>query len=211
MSAAPPAPPAAHAVFSTGFDGAVRYAELLCTLGVERGLIGPREPERIWSRHVLSSAVVGELVPDGAEVLDLGSGAGLPGIPLALARPDLRVTLVEPMARRVAFLQDVVAELDLDVVVRRARAQDLPRACCTVVVARALAPLRELVPLAVPLLRPGGELLAVKGQRAEAELADAAAELGQWHELRVSLDSCGLGEDTVRVIRIGVPATLGES
>jgi 16S rRNA (guanine527-N7)-methyltransferase len=201
VSAAPPAPPDALRVFSTRLDLAVRFADLLCSAGVERGLIGPREPARIWDRHLLGSAALAALVPPHAEVLDLGSGAGLPGIPLAIARPDLQVTLVEPMQRRVLFLTEAVAALELPVTVRRARAQELSPASCEVIVARALAPLTELLELALPLLQPGGRLLAVKGDRAETELAAAAEVLKGWQDVRVSLDSCGEGEQTVRVVQ----------
>ena len=173
--------------------------------GVERGLRGPREPDRIWDRHLLSSAVLAELMPARADVVDLGSGAGLPGIPLAIARPDLTVTLVEPMLRRARFLEEVVALLNLPVQVRRARAQELPRGTSQIVVARAVAPLRELLDLALPLLRPGGALLAIKGERAEAELAEAVDTLRRWPDVHVSLDSCGEGEHTVRVARIALP------
>lgn len=205
MSAAPPPPPDAERVFSHHLPLAVLFAEVLCTTGVERGLLGPREPERIWSRHLLSSAALAELAPAGAEVVDLGSGAGLPGIPMALARPDLRVTLVEPMQRRVTFLEETVAGLKLPIAVRRARAQELPRGSAQLVVARALAPLADLVGMALPLLRPGGQLLAVKGERAEAELVAAAEALADWPTSRVALDSCGTGEHTVRVVRITLP------
>lgn len=212
MSAAPPAPPAAREVFSVGFDLAVRFADLLCTAGVERGLIGPREPERIWDRHLLGGAAISGLVPEGAQVVDLGSGAGLPGIPLAIARPDLGVTLVEPMQRRVSFLEQAVQTLGIPVTVRRARAQELPSASCQVVVARALAPLPELLAMVLPLLRPGGCLLAIKGERADAELAAAASQLRQRPDVRVSLDSCGEGEHTVRVVRVVVPPSeVGEA
>jgi len=209
VSAAPPAPPGAREAFSTGFDLAVRFAELLCTVGVERGLIGPREPERIWDRHLLGGAALSAFVPPGADVADLGSGAGLPGIPLALARPDLRMTLVEPMQRRVRFLDEAAQLLGLPVTVRRARAQELPPRSCQVVVARALAPLPELLTLALPLLRPGGQLLAVKGERAAAELDDAREILRNRPDVRVSLDSSGEGEQTVRVIRAVVSEREG--
>ena len=205
MSGAPPAPPEAGEVFSVGIDRIIRFADLLCTSGVEQGLIGPREPERIWDRHLLSSAAIGELVPADAQVVDLGSGAGLPGIPLAIARPDLQVTLVEPMQRRVRFLEDAVRILDLAVTVRRARAQELEPASCDVLVARALAPLVELLAMALPLLRPGGRLLAIKGERAAAELAAAGELLAQHPGLRVSLDVCGAGEHTVRVVQVVKP------
>ena len=109
-------PPAAVEVFGTRLDLARRYAEHLAGTGVERGLIGPREAPRLWERHVLNCAVVAELVPSGARLVDVGLGAGLPGIPLALARPDLQVVLVEPLARRVAWLAEVVADLGLPLV-----------------------------------------------------------------------------------------------
>ena len=205
MTGAPPPPPSAERVFSTGLPTAVRFADMLCGAGVERGLIGPREAERIWSRHLLSSASLVDLVPVDAAVVDLGSGAGLPGIPMAIARPDLNVTLVEPMLRRTRFLEEVVATLGLPVSVRRARAQELAPASCQIVVARALAPLRELLEITLRLLKPGGELLAVKGDRAEAEIAEAADILRAAPDVRVSLDSCGQGEDTVRVVRVALP------
>jgi len=211
----PPAPDAAvrrqapgasaEAVFGACLSQAVRYAELLCTVGVERGLLGPREVERIWSRHLLNSAAIAPLVPTKADVLDLGSGAGLPGIPLALARPDLHVTLVEPMARRVNFLLECLRGLDVDVEVRRARAQELPPACASVVVARALAPLDRLLPLALPLLRPGGVLLAMKGRAAQEEVRAAEPMLRSWPGVQVRLDLIGEGADTVRVVVVSLP------
>ncbi len=173
-------PETAAVVFGDRLPAARRYAELLVTSGLERGLIGPREAPRIWDRHLLSCAVVEELVPHGARLVDMGSGAGLPGIPLALARPDLRIVLVEPLARRVAWLTEVVEELALDIAVERGRAEDntVRRRWegADVVTARAVAPLARLAGWALPLLRRGGELLAVKGASAEEEVArDAAA------------------------------------
>jgi 16S rRNA (guanine527-N7)-methyltransferase len=178
--AAAPAPPAsARAVFGPALGAAKRYADLLATTGVERGLIGPREVPRLWSRHLLNCAVVAELIPSGAAVDDIGSGAGLPGIVLALIRPDLEVTLVEPLLRRATFLGEAVAELGLShvTVVRsraeeRAAAADVPRA--DVVTARAVAPLDRLSGWCLPLLRRGGTLLALKGATATDELAAAA-------------------------------------
>lgn len=171
---------AAHAVFGDQYGSALRYVELLATLGVDRGLIGPREADRLWERHVLNSAVLGELLPQACRVLDLGSGAGLPGIPLALARPDLVVVLLEPMARRVAWLREVVAELGLAVSVHRGRAED-PQVRAELggadaVTARAVAPLGRLAGWGLPLVAPGGRLLAVKGATAVDEMArDAVA------------------------------------
>lgn len=175
---APPQPPPAQAeqVFGPRFDTARRYAELLCTQGVVRGLIGPREPLRIWTRHLLNSVALAPFIPADSAVVDLGSGAGLPGIPIALVRPDLQMTLLEPLARRMRFLEEVRDLLALDVTLVRARAEDASLPEMDVVVARAVAPLGRLVELAVPLLRPGGVLLAHKGANA-AEEVSAAADL----------------------------------
>jgi 16S rRNA (guanine527-N7)-methyltransferase len=165
---------AAHAAFGDRYELAARYADMLAGPGIERGVIGPREADRLWDRHLLNSAVLGELVPAGCRVLDVGSGAGLPGIPLAIARPDLKLDLLEPMARRVAWLQDVIAELGLPVPVYRGRAEDpevrhrLGR--YDVVTARAVAPLGRLAGWALPLLVPTGQLLAIKGASAPDEV-----------------------------------------
>ncbi len=174
---------AASMLFGDRLALAERYAEHLATSAVERGLVGPREAPRVWERHVLNCAVVAELVPDSARVVDIGSGAGLPGIPLALARPDLRMVLVEPLARRVDWLMEVLDELGLAVEVERGRAEeDAVRRRwegADVVTARAVAPLARLAGWALPLLRPGGRLLAVKGVSASAEVErDAAAVHG---------------------------------
>jgi 16S rRNA (guanine527-N7)-methyltransferase len=168
-------PPEAAAVFGDRLELARRYAVHLVGSGVERGLIGPREAPRIWDRHILNCAVVAELLPDGARTVDLGSGAGLPGIPLALARPDLSVVLVEPLARRVDWLREVVEDLDLPVTVERGRAEEPGVRArwegADVVTARAVAPLARLAGWALPLLRPGGVMLALKGASADAEVA----------------------------------------
>ncbi|HEY7224840.1 MAG TPA: 16S rRNA (guanine(527)-N(7))-methyltransferase RsmG [Micromonosporaceae bacterium] len=179
------APPPAHlrsaavACFGERVDLAVRYAHVLLTDGVVRGLIGPRESDRIWDRHLLNCAVVAELIPQDAHVVDVGSGAGLPGVVLALARPDLMVTLVEPLARRAAFLAEVIAELRLrqaslvraraeECVARRGRTKVGP---ADVVTARAVAPLDRLAAWCLPLLVEGGRLLALKGDSATDEVA----------------------------------------
>ena len=154
------------------------YARWLATDGVERGLIGPREVERIWDRHLLNSAAVASEVPHGAHVLDAGSGAGLPGIPLALARPDLTVTLVEPLLRRATALTEVCGALGragLDV--RRARVEELPRSSAEVIVARAVAPLGRLATWTLPRLVDGGRLVAMKGRTADEEVAEAESTL----------------------------------
>jgi 16S rRNA (guanine527-N7)-methyltransferase len=172
--AAPDVPDEAHVVFGDRLQLAQIYADLLAGDGVTRGLLGPREVDRIWDRHLLNCAAVESCVPEQADCLDVGSGAGLPGIPLALARPDVSVRLVEPLLRRVNFLELVVDALGLDrVSVTRARAEALPAASADVVLARAVAPLERLVRWTLPLLTPGGRLVAMKGERAAEELASA--------------------------------------
>lgn len=158
---------------------AERYAELLATDGVVRGLIGPREVPRLWERHLVNCAVLAEVMPEGATVCDVGSGAGLPGIVLAIVRPDLTVTLVEPQLRRTTFLEETVFALGLDrCEVRRARAEQLHGSQrFDVVTARAVAPLTRLVAWSMPLVSPTGALVAMKGSRAAAEVADAGADL----------------------------------
>jgi 16S rRNA (guanine527-N7)-methyltransferase len=177
--AAPPIGPettAAAELFGNRLPLAIRYANLLSTVGIEHGLIGPRETERIWERHLLNCAAVTDLLPESARVVDVGSGAGLPGLVLAIRRPDLRVDLVEPLQRRVNFLIMAVEELGLSdaVQVHRGRAEE-PAISTAVgesewVTARAVAPLARLVGWCLPLLTPGGRLLALKGRSAAVEL-----------------------------------------
>jgi 16S rRNA (guanine527-N7)-methyltransferase len=175
-----PAPKAAHDVFPPGRLGlAERFAEWLAGDGVLRGLIGPRESPRLWERHLLNCAVLGEVVPEGAAVCDLGSGAGLPGLALAIARPDVQVTLVEPLLRRTSFLEQVVTDLGLgQVEVVRGRAQDLHGGLrYDVVTARALAPLAKLLRWSMPLVGPAGALVAMKGSSARDEVEAASEDL----------------------------------
>lgn len=192
-----PPPPAAGAVFGDRLDLARRYATHLVGTGVERGLVGPREAPRVWERHLLNCAVVAELVPDGARLVDLGSGAGLPGIPLALARPDVEVVLVEPLARRVDWLREVVEDLGLPVRVERGRAEDPDVRSrwegADVVTARAVAPLGRLAGWALPLLRPGGSLLALKGASAPDEVARDAAAVRRAGGSPPRVVRCGVG------------------
>ena len=190
-------PEVAGRVFGDGLDGAVRYAELLREYGVERGLIGPREVDRLWERHLLNSAVIAERVPGGATVMDVGSGAGLPGIPLALARPDLEITLMEPMARRVEWLEEVVDDLSLGVTVMRGRAEE--RAIrrqvglVDVVTARAVAPLARLAGWCLPMLREGGMMLALKGASARDEVARDAVAVARVGGSTPTVSECGVG------------------
>jgi 16S rRNA (guanine527-N7)-methyltransferase len=181
----PPAPDGAGKVFGDALPAAEAYVARLATDGVTRGLIGPREVPRLWERHVLNSAAVAEAVPQGAHVVDVGSGAGLPGIPLGLARRDVRLTLVEPMARRVEFLEEVVAELATPAGLRwrvvRGRAEDKSVAGAVgrvdVVTARAVAPLPRLVGWCRGLMSPGTQLVALVGARALEELPGMVGEL----------------------------------
>lgn len=178
-------PQGALAVFGDRVPLAVRYAELLAGPGIERGLLGPREADRIWERHILNSAAVAGLIETGARVVDIGSGAGLPGVPVAIARPDLAVTLVEPMLRRTEFLTMVVDEVGVGAGVVRGRAEDRSivdrLGGADAVLSRAVARLETLTRWSLPLLRPGGRMLALKGDRAADEVAesrDAMAALG---------------------------------
>lgn len=158
---------------------AERYVDLLANAGVERGLIGPREVPRLWDRHVLNSAAPVVRVPSDATVADVGSGAGLPGLVWAIARPDLHVTLIEPLLRRTTFLEEVATDLGLDnVEVVRARAEDVKEQY-DVVTARAVAALEKLARWCMPLVRPGGVLLALKGRTANEEIDAARATLGR--------------------------------
>lgn len=164
----------AQDVFGDSYPTAQRYVDILAGRGVDWGLIGPREVDRLWPRHVLNSLAIGELIGEGRTVVDVGSGAGLPGIPLAIRRPDLSVTLLEPLLRRANFLTEVVTELGLDdrVAVVRGRAEEHPGRY-DVVTARAVAALPKLLGWCLPLLASGGELLALKGESAEQELVEA--------------------------------------
>ncbi len=205
---APPAPLAARGVFGSGaLPLAERYAAWLAGDGVVRGLIGPREVPRLWDRHLLGCAVVAEAVPSGVTVADVGTGAGLPGIVLGIVRPDLRITLVEPLLRRTTFLEEVVEDLGLaHVEVVRARAEELHGARdFDVVTSRAVAPLERLLGWCVPLTRPSGQVLAMKGSRAQDEVVAAATTLRRLrcHEPDVITVGAQLEPPTtlVRVVR----------
>jgi 16S rRNA (guanine527-N7)-methyltransferase len=192
-----PAPPGpASVVFGAALPAAQRFADLLAAAGVERGLIGPREVDRLWDRHLLNSAVVGERIPEKATVVDLGSGAGLPGIPLLLARPDLNITLLEPMARRVTWLEEVIDALSLSATVVRGRAEDpgikQRLTGADVVTARAVAPLDRLWRWSAPLLRPGGRLVALKGESADVEIARDGAGVTRTGGGHLAVERCGV-------------------
>ena len=157
--------------FPERLDEIAAYAHFLTTAGIERGLIGPREGERIWERHIFNCLPVTQLLPQGASLFDIGSGAGLPGIVIALARPDLSVTLIEPLERRVSFLTEAVEGLNLTInnmEVIRGRAQDVKKSA-DFVTARAVAPLEKLKKMSWHMVKTGGSLLAMKGESASAE------------------------------------------
>jgi 16S rRNA (guanine527-N7)-methyltransferase len=208
-------PPSAPEFFGERLPSVERYVDLLATRGIQRGLIGPRELSRIWDRHILNCAVVHAAIPAGRAVADVGSGAGLPGVVLAIVRPDLVVTLVEPMQRRTDFLTEVSAELGLsNVSVRRARAEELAdELAVDVVTARAVAPLERLARWTLPLLSKGGLLLALKGKTAADELTRAIPALrrmgaASW---RIGEYGSGIVNPPTRVTIIEVGARVGEA
>lgn len=204
---------AAADMFGDALPKAERYAELLAGIGVERGVLGPAEADRIWDRHLLNSGVVARLVPAKGSVIDVGSGAGLPGIVLAMLLPGTAVTLLEPMARRVEFLQQAVADLQLgNVEVVRGRAEDLAgQLAGDVVTARAVAPLGKLAGLCLGLARPGGRVLAIKGSNAGAELAKARPVLARLGvtDARVVQAASADGRATATVVTFTAPERRG--
>ena len=211
MSVPTPIPPAAAAeLFGAALPRAAKYAELLAGAGVERGLIGPREVDRLWDRHLLNCAVIAEEIPEGALVVDVGSGAGLPGIVIALTRVDVQVALLEPLLRRTVFLEEAVAELELDnVTVVRGRAEEWAgRMDADVVTARAVAPLERLVGWCLPLLRANGRMLALKGETAATELAAIRGTLPAFGVVAADVVEVGaqFGEAATRVVRIDLGA-----
>jgi len=198
-------PGVAAEIFGSRIDLARRYVEALATDGVIRGLIGPREAGRLWTRHVLNSAVVGEVLSAGTQIVDIGSGAGLPGIPLAIARMDCSFILVEPLERRVIFLEAMIADLGLsNCRVIRGRADQVTGDCgnADVVTSRAVAPLATLALWSAPLLRVGGELRALKGSSAgeEIERDRAAAEMFGLRDFEVISVGVGLVDPPTLVV-----------
>jgi len=194
----------AETLYAAAYPSISRYVDILGSTGVDWGLIGPREVERLWERHVLNSAALADLIPDGSRVVDVGSGAGLPGIPLAILRPDLEVTLLEPLLRRSTFLTHSVEDLGITSTVRvvRGRAEE-HRESYDVVLARAVAPLERLVTWCEPLRSPTGVILASKGQAAYDEVRAAAPTLRKLKliasilSVRATVDS-----DPTTVVRI---------
>lgn len=199
-------PAAAAQIFGDRIDTARAFAEALGQHGEERGLIGPLEPPRLWTRHILNSAIIAPLF--SGRVGDVGSGAGLPGLVLAIARPDVEWVLIEPMERRVAWLTEQVDALGLEnVEVLRARAEDWKRGpVLDAVTARAVSALRTLVPITAPLVRDGGELILLKGTSADNEIAAAEKQLRKFRvsDARVEVVGEGVLTDPSRVIRATV-------
>ena len=186
---------AAAALFGPRLDIAQRYAEVLAGAGVERGLLGPREVDRLWERHLLNSAAVSELLDPGERIVDIGSGAGLPGLPLAIARPDLEIVLLEPLLRRSDFLREVVAELGLPVEVVRGRAEE-PWVREQIgekdaAVSRAVAALDKLTKWSMPLLRTGGRMVAIKGEQAPEEVRQHRRVMEATGAVDVRVVTCG--------------------
>ena len=210
-------------MFATSLSVVERYAALLADDGVERGLIGPRETPRLWERHLLNCGLLADGIPPGVTVCDVGSGAGLPGLVLAIRRSDLTVTLVEPLQRRATFLGEAVAALGLpNVEVRRARAEQLHgRVDFEVVTSRAVAPLGRLAEWSLPLVRRGGFLLAMKGRTAHEELAAAAPTLRRLGAGATTVEQYGgdVTDPPTTAIRVevgrstplGLPRTPGSS
>ena len=172
--------------FPNSKEAILAYAEFLSTAGIERGLIGPREGERIWERHIFNCLPVTQLLPQGASLFDIGSGAGLPGIVIALARPDLKVTLIEPLERRVEFLKEATAGSSIEVI--RGRAQDIKKSA-DFVTARAVAPLEKLKKMSWHMVKTGGSLLAMKGESASVEMEGVKG--ASLHE--ITLDGIEMG------------------
>jgi 16S rRNA (guanine527-N7)-methyltransferase len=206
---------AAAEMFGEALPQAMRYAELLTGAGVERGVLGPAEADRIWERHLLNCGAVARLVPARCALVDLGSGAGLPGIVLAMLLPGVRVTLLEPLARRVEFLQQSVADLGLaNVEVVRGRAEELAgHLAGDIVTARAVAPLGKLAGLSLGVARPGGRVLAIKGSTAEAELAKARPALARLGvtDARIVQATGAAGRVTATVVSFTAPEHRGSS
>ncbi|MBZ8177275.1 16S rRNA (guanine(527)-N(7))-methyltransferase RsmG [Corynebacterium poyangense] len=170
-----PTPEVAREIFGTHLSVAVAYHRSLASDGAQRGFIGPREVPRLWERHILNCAVIAEAMPEKASVVDVGSGAGLPGIPLAIARPQLQITLIEPLLKRSTYLQEIVSELGLkNVSVIRGRAEDkavrFKASGADIVTSRAVAPLGKLCGWSLPLVRRGGMMVAMKGSSVTEEI-----------------------------------------
>jgi len=213
------APGAAAEVFGDSLKIAQRYADILAGAGLERGLLGPHEVDRLWERHLLNSAAIAELLAPGERIVDIGSGAGLPGVPLAIARPDLQIVLLEPLLRRSEFLTEVVTELGLPVEVVRGRAEEPwvrdQIGGRDVAVSRAVAALDKLTRWSMPLLRAEGRMLAIKGERAADEVQEHRRVMAASGAIDVRVVTCGanylLPPATVVLARRGTQARSGSA
>lgn len=199
-------PDSAQVIFGDRVELARKYRESLATDGATRGFIGPREVSRLWERHLLNCAVVGEALPQGARVIDVGSGAGLPGIPLAIARPDLNITLIEPLLKRSTYLGEVVELLELtNVRVLRGRAEEGPvrreAGLADVVTSRAVAPLGKLAGWSLPLVHQGGRMIAMKGASVQEEIYRDAKVIRRADGGKITTRTCGEG-------KVAEPATV---
>lgn len=201
-------PAVAAQIFGTQIESARRFASNLAKFGEERGLIGPLEPPRLWSRHILNCGVFADMLKPGDLVGDVGSGAGLPGLVLALARPDVEFALIEPMERRTDWLSEQVVDLGLsNVQVVRSRVQDAPfMEKCDVVTARAVSALKTLIPMTAPLVKPGGSLLLMKGASVDREIEDAKKQIRTHRlvDLRVIYSGEGILEEPTRLVQATV-------
>ena len=190
-------------VLGLAFPQLAQYAQILGQEAVLQGLLGPREIDRIWDRHILNCAALNELIPQVKSIIDIGSGAGLPGIVLAIMNPSTHVILVEPMQRRTDFLNDVKKQLNLEnVEIIRGRAEN-QKIQAQVVTSRAVAPLNKLLAWSLPLVEKGGKVLAIKGEKAQSELEEAQKDLNLLKNTTASIKTCGLALDlSVTVVEI---------
>ena len=190
-------------VYPEAAENLARFAHWLAGAGVERGFLGPREVDRIWDRHISNCAVVEELIPADSKVFDIGSGAGLPGLVLAIVRPDITIGLIEPLMRRSEFLKEVVADLGItdQVTVIRGRAEELKGQTAPVVTARAVAPLGKLLTWSLPLTTKGGQILAMKGSSAATEITDAK-EILKGRKAEIVLCGEGVVDPQTTVVRV---------
>jgi 16S rRNA (guanine527-N7)-methyltransferase len=184
-------------------ENLTRFAHWLAGAGIERGFLGPREVDRIWDRHIANCAVVEELIPEGSKVFDIGSGAGLPGLVLAIVRPDIKIGLIEPLMRRSEFLKEVVTDLGItnQVTVMRGRAEELKGHTAPIITARAVAPLAKLLTWSLPLTTKGGQILAMKGSSAATEIAEATDVL-KGRKAEIVLCGQGIVNPQTTVVRV---------
>lgn len=202
-------PEAAARIFGDRLPLAQAYHDSLATTAAERGFIGPKEVSRLWSRHVLNCAVIAEAFDEGLSVADIGSGAGLPGIPLAIARPDLQITLIEPLLKRSTYLGEITEELGLDnVTVVRGRAEEQKKTLFDVITSRAVAPLGKLASWSLPLVRPGGSMTAMKGASVAEELERDAKVIAKAGGTDAEILTVGEGlleqpATLIRIVRAG--------